>query len=142
MHIRQRPMKLRTRGFAWKKPGRNWPKPRPRLRNIKLNERSRTVASEAQVVDGHVVPVHAAGGHGTDGHGHDGHVPGLHHHFDDMEQQRECTSLGMWSFLATEVMMFGGLFFAYCLYRWQFHDAYLLGSQQLNITWGTINTFV
>jgi cytochrome c oxidase subunit III len=72
---------------------------------------------------------------------HDHHGP-LHHHFDDMEQQRECTSLGMWLFLATEVMMFGGLFFAYSLYRWRFHNAYVVGSQHLDITLGTINTFV
>jgi cytochrome c oxidase subunit III len=84
-------------------------------------------------------------GHAGDGHDrwheHD-HVPGLHHHFDDMKQQRETTSLGMWAFLATEVMMFGGLFFTYSLYRWMYHNAYIIGSRHLNITLGTINTFV
>lgn len=66
----------------------------------------------------------------------------LHHHFDDMEQQRESTSLGMWAFLVTEVMMFGGLLFAYTLYRHFYFPAYAAGSHHLNITLGTINTFV
>jgi cytochrome c oxidase subunit 3 len=78
------------------------------------------------------------------GHGHSGEHGHsiLHHHFDDLQQQRECTSLAMWSFLATEIMMFGGLFFAYSLYRWLYHDAFLIGSSHLNINLGTINTFV
>jgi cytochrome c oxidase subunit 3 len=75
------------------------------------------------------------------GHDHDDHHV-LQHHFDDMDQQRESISLGMWTFLMTEIMMFSGLFFCYALFRWKFYDAYLLGSQQLNITLGTINTFV
>ena len=79
-------------------------------------------------------------GHGGHGHHEDSHV--LMHHFDDMEQQRESMSIGMWTFLMTEVMMFSGLFFCYSLYRWMYHDAYMLGSQQLDIKLGTINTFV
>src|SRR5438270_365777 len=74
---------------------------------------------------------HAAHGHGI-----------LHHHFDDLEQQRECTSLGMWLFLSTEIMMFGGLFFAYSLYRWAFPGGFLAGSEHLLLPWGTANTFV
>jgi cytochrome c oxidase subunit 3 len=66
----------------------------------------------------------------------------LHHHFDDLEQQRECTSLAMWSFLGTEIMMFGGLFFAYSLYRHLYPGAFHIGSHHLNITLGTANTFV
>jgi cytochrome c oxidase subunit III len=88
------------------------------------------------------VAVDTHAGHGHAGHGHaDGHGI-LHHHFDDMEQQRECTSLAMWLFLATEMMMFGGLFFAYSLYRWKFAGGFHVGSSHLNIFWGTINTFV
>ena len=68
--------------------------------------------------------------------------PLLLHHFDDLEQQRECNSLAMWSFLATEAMMFGGLFFAYSLYRFLFPGAFHIGSHHLNITLGTANTFV
>jgi len=82
---------------------------------------------------------HAGDGHG---HGHQAHVPWLHHHFDDMVQQRETTALGMWAFLVTEIMMFGGLFFTYSLYRYMNHDAYTIGSRHLNIILGTGNTFV
>lgn len=72
----------------------------------------------------------------------DGHHGLVQHQFDDMEQQRECFSLGMWLFLATEVMMFGGLFFAYSLYRWQFEPAFQVGSSHLDWKLGTFNTFV
>ena len=66
----------------------------------------------------------------------------LHHHFEDMEQQRESTSLGMWAFLITEVMMFGALMFSYTLYRHFYFPAFAAGSHHLNITLGTVNTFV
>ena len=48
-------------------------------------------------------------------------VHGAHaHHFDDAVQQREAATLGMWIFLVTEVMFFGGLFTAYVTYpHWQ-----------------------
>ncbi|HEY0072669.1 MAG TPA: cytochrome c oxidase subunit 3 [Abditibacteriaceae bacterium] len=75
-------------------------------------------------------------------HGHDDHHGPLMHHFDDMGQQRESITIGMWTFLMTEIMMFTGLFFCYAFFRWKFYDAFLLGSQQLNITLGTGNTFV
>ncbi len=81
---------------------------------------------------------HAPGESHAAGHGHGL----LHHHFDDMKQQAECNSLAMWLFLMTEIMMFGGLFFAYTLYRWLYPVAYLEGSEHLNITLGTVNTFV
>jgi hypothetical protein len=73
----------------------------------KRKQRSPTVASETQAaVRSPTAPeTHAAAG------GHDGHSL-LHHHFDDLDQQRECTSLAMWLFLGTEIMMFGGLFFS------------------------------
>jgi cytochrome c oxidase subunit 3 len=89
-------------------------------------------------------------GHHNTAHGHDDHGP-LHHHFEDMEQQREATVLGMWGFLCTEVMMFGGLFFVYTLYRWSatqrshdlgMMDPFYVGSQMLNHTLGLLNTFV
>ena len=41
----------------------------------------------------------------------------LAHQFEDLEQQHEAASLGMWIFLATEVMFFGGLFAGYTIYR-------------------------
>lgn len=86
-------------------------------------------------------PAVAAGHAAHDDHGHHG-PEGVQHQFNDMAQQRESFTLGMWLFLATEVMMFGGLFFAYSFYRWQFDAAFHEGSRHLNISLGTINTFV
>ena len=43
--------------------------------------------------------------------------PALAHQFDDLEQQKEAATLGMWVFLVTEVLFFGGLFLAYSVYR-------------------------
>jgi cytochrome c oxidase subunit 3 len=48
---------------------------------------------------------------------HSAHPPGFAHQFEDMEQQREADSLGMWVFLLTEIMFFGGLFATYIIYR-------------------------
>jgi len=62
---------------------------------------------------------HGAPGH--PGHHHPGAAAGdgplLAHHFDDLEQQHESSNLGMWLFLATEVMFFGGVIVAYAVYR-------------------------
>ena len=49
----------------------------------------------------------------------------LRHHFETEEQQREAGSFGMWLFLLTEIMFFGGLFFAYLLYRNWYYDAFV-----------------
>jgi cytochrome c oxidase subunit III len=64
------------------------------------------------------------------------------HQFEDVEQQRESVVVGMWAFLCTEVLFFGALFMAYFLYRWKYHEAYLIASQNLNYWWGGLNTFV
>ncbi len=64
------------------------------------------------------------------------------HQFDDAEQQKETAKLGMWSFLITEVMMFGALFTAYGFYRLKYHDAFVEGSNHLNYLLGAINTAV
>ena len=53
-----------------------------------------------------------------------GKHPALAHHFDDLEQQREAGTLGMWVFLATELMVFGGLFTGYTVYRWMYATAF------------------
>lgn len=95
----------------------------------------------------HPVPVaeHVGGAESIESHEGGAHAhddPHLHHHFDDMDQQREAHLLGMWSFLATEAMMFGGLFFAYTLYRWSYPGAYAVGSHHLNWVLGSINTGV
>lgn len=66
----------------------------------------------------------------------------LAHQFDTPEQQHEANVLGMWLFLATEVLFFGGLFAAYCVYRHRFPEAFVAGSEHLNVTMGTINTAV
>jgi cytochrome c oxidase subunit 3 len=79
-----------------------------------------------------------AAGHGN-AHGHN---PALLHHFATEEQQRNSASLGMWIFLATEVMFFGGLFCAYLIYRlWYFGD-FAAASQTLNWKLGATNTAV
>ena len=68
--------------------------------------------------------------------------PLLAHHFDTLDQQREAASLGMWVFLATEVMFFGGLFTAYVVYRGMFPDVFAAGSRELDVRLGGINTAV
>ena len=66
----------------------------------------------------------------------------LKHHFDNLEQQREAGTLGMWIFLMTEVMFFGGLFTAYVIYRHLFADAFAAASHELDVNLGAINTVV
>lgn len=70
------------------------------------------------------------------------HHPKLQHHFYNMAQQLEASVLGMWVFLVTEVMFFGGLFMAYLLYRNMYPDAWLAGSHELNEVLGGVNTIV
>ena len=83
---------------------------------------------------------HEAGG-GGHGHGH-AHNPLVAHQFDDLAQQKEAGILGMWAFLATEVLFFGGALLAYAIYRNTYHDAFAAASN-LEIWWvGLINTFV
>jgi cytochrome c oxidase subunit 3 len=80
-------------------------------------------------------PVH---GHGE----HAAHPPYLRHHFASVEQQRETASFGMWLFLLTEIMFFGGMFAAYLIYRNWYYPAFVAGSHQLSIFLGTFNTVV
>ncbi len=75
-------------------------------------------------------------------HHHAAHPPHLAHHFDDPAQQSYAATLGMWAFLVTEVLFFGGLFVAYTVYRATYPEAFLEGSRHLDVTLGTINTFV
>ncbi len=63
-------------------------------------------------------------------------------HFESHAQQREAASLGMWIFLATEIMFFGGLFTAYVVYRAAFPEAFAAASQRLDLLLGTTNTAV
>src|SRR5262249_7145246 len=60
----------------------------------------------------------------------------------DMEQQRNAASLGMWVFLATEIMFFGGMFCAYLIYRYWYFPEFAAASKSLDISLGAINTAV
>src|SRR4051812_27620846 len=64
------------------------------------------------------------------------------HQFDSIEQQRDADALGMWVFLVTEVMFFGGLFAAYSVYRYLYPHAYEEVSRYMNLFLGTLNTGV
>ncbi|MCB0110256.1 MAG: cytochrome c oxidase subunit 3 family protein [Caldilineaceae bacterium] len=66
----------------------------------------------------------------------------LGHHFTDLAQQREANTLGMWAFLATEVLFFGGLFTAYLVYRSAYPEVFAAGSEHLKMALGAINTGV
>jgi cytochrome c oxidase subunit III len=70
------------------------------------------------------------------------HHPAHQHHFDTMQQQQEAATLGMWVFLVTEVMFFGGLLTAYLLYRVWYPQAWSEGSVELDIRLGGLNTAV
>jgi cytochrome c oxidase subunit III len=83
----------------------------------------------------------------ADAHGHahahsHAHHPALQHHFDTMGQQKEAAVIGMWVFLLTEILFFGGLFMAYMLYRIWYFDAFAEASRSLDLFWGGLNTAV
>jgi cytochrome c oxidase subunit III len=62
--------------------------------------------------------------------------------FDDLEQQRETANLGMWVFLGTELMFFGGLFLTFTIYRLVYARAFSEAAQHLDLITGSINTFI
>lgn len=64
------------------------------------------------------------------------------HHFVDAEQQFDAAKMGMWVFLVTEVLMFGGLFAAYIVYRLWYPELFVMASEELNTLWGGVNTIV
>src|SRR5689334_20418183 len=70
------------------------------------------------------------------------HPPELKHHFDDAAQQLESSTLGVWVFLITEIMFFGGMFGGYTVYRNMYPDAFASTSHFMNLTVGAINTGV
>ena len=82
--------------------------------------------------------------------GHDDHhalppgVPSgiLAHHFSSLEAQNAAVRLGMWLFLATEILLFAGLFCGYTLYRHQYPEAFAEASRHLDLGLGTLNTVV
>ena len=63
-------------------------------------------------------------------------------YFSNIEQQREANNLGMWIFLITEVMLFGGIFLAYSVYLYSYPEAFGAASRELNLYLSTINTFI
>jgi len=71
-----------------------------------------------------------------------GHSAALHHQFEDLAQQHEADEMGMWLFLATEILFFGGLFLAYSLYRLQDEAAFAAASHHMDLWWGAGNTAV
>lgn len=66
----------------------------------------------------------------------------LHEQYAELSQQREAATLGMWVFLVTEVMFFGGMITGYVAYRFAYPDAFRLGSVHMLFMAGTINTAV
>jgi cytochrome c oxidase subunit 3 len=77
-----------------------------------------------------------ATGHSTE------HSPHLRHHFDDMDQQFDSATFGMWVFLLTEIMFFGGMFGAYTVYRSMYPEAFASTSAYMNPLYGALNTAV
>ena len=84
--------------------------------------------------------------HGATKHDHGSHTDYAHggyaHQFDSAEQQYATTTFGMWVFLITEVMTFGGLFLAYIVYRTVYPDVWSEASTHQNVIAGTVNTAV
>lgn len=70
------------------------------------------------------------------------HSSVLKHHFQDADQQKGAASIGMWLFLVTEAMFFGGLFLAYFAYRQAYPAAFAAASNKLNLPMGAANTVV
>ena len=76
-------------------------------------------------------------------HGPGHHDPHLAHHFDTPEQQFTSAKLGMWVFLGTEILMFGGLFCAYSIYRHNHPLVFKFAAEAyLSTKWGTVNTVI
>ncbi len=71
-------------------------------------------------------------------HGH----PYLQHHFNDLDQQFEASTLGMWLFLVTEILFFGGLFAAYLVYRIAYPAAFQDASHHLDLVLSGVNTAI
>jgi len=68
--------------------------------------------------------------------------PALRHQFEELEQQYDASNFGMWVFLATEIMFFGGLFSAYIIYRSMYYSGFVAGSHGLEGGFGAAMTFI
>src|ERR1700756_3972517 len=78
--------------------------------------------------------------HGHGGHGQDD--PHHQHHFADMEQQFDTSKIGMWLFLATEVLLFGGLFVGFGLMQARYLVEFIEAHEHLQRPLGALNTVV
>jgi len=70
------------------------------------------------------------------------HKSFVQHHFVDADQQFDAAKMGMWVFLVTEILFFGGLFAAYIIYRAWYPELFVEASDQLDTFWGAVNTVV
>ena len=68
--------------------------------------------------------------------------PRLRMQFDDARQQFDAAKLGMWAFLATEILLFGGLFCVYFFYRAQYAPGFVAASRHTDVALGTVETIV
>ena len=75
----------------------------------------------------------------ADAHAHD---PDVAHHFENADQQYQSAKLGMWVFLATEILFFGGLFCAYAVYRANHPEIFVFGHHFLDKSLGALNTVI
>ncbi len=66
----------------------------------------------------------------------------VHEQFEDAEQQYEASNLGMWTFLSTEILFFGGLFLGYITYRHAYPQAFAEASRHTDVLFGTLNTAI
>ncbi len=73
---------------------------------------------------------------------HEANPTGFAHQFEDLEQQHDAGRLGMWIFLATEILFFGGMFTAYVIYRALHYQSFVIGSHLLEVKFGATNTYV
>lgn len=83
---------------------------------------------------------HGHEAHGDGGHGH--HPPFIQHHYDDAQHQFDSGKLGIWLFLAQEVLFFSALFVAYVLYRHHHPEIYSYAHKYLDVKYGAINTAI
>ncbi len=77
-----------------------------------------------------------------DGEPAEAHPPFLAHHFESSRQQFDAGKLGIWVFLVTEVLLFGGLFCAYTVYRCNHPEIFKYAHQFLDVRLGALNTVV
>ena len=78
----------------------------------------------------------------VEAHAHEDHHPFMQHHWETPAQQFEAGKLGMWLFLATEILLFGGLFCGYAVYRAKHPEVFIYAHQFLDKTLGGVNTLV